>query len=226
MDVDDGSHVLAPQPVEQDDLVDAVQELRPKMPAHDLHDLGVDGGGVLAFLLHDEIFRAEIGGHDDQRVLEIDRAPLPVRQPSIVEHLQQHVEHVGMRLLDLVEQQHLIGPAPHGLGERAALLVADVARRRADQPRHRMFLHVFGHVEPHHGGLVVEQEARQRLGQLGLADASGAEKDEGANGPVGVLQPRPRAPHRRRHGRDRLALPDDAPRQRLLHVQQLLAFAL
>ena len=34
-----------------------------------------------------------------------------------------------------------------GLGELAALVEADVARRRADQPRHRMPLHVLGHVE-------------------------------------------------------------------------------
>ena len=30
--------------------------------------------------------------------------PLTVGQPPVVEHLQQHVEDVGVRLLDLVEQ--------------------------------------------------------------------------------------------------------------------------
>ena len=64
-----------------------------------------------------------------------------------------------MRLLDLVEQDDLIGTAAHGFGERAALLVADIARRRADQPRDRVLLHVLGHVEADHRGLVVEQEA-------------------------------------------------------------------
>jgi hypothetical protein len=33
--------------------------------------------------------------------------------------LQQHVEHVRMRLLDLVEQHHLIGQLPYRFGERA-----------------------------------------------------------------------------------------------------------
>ena len=79
-----------------------------------------------------------------------------------------------MRFLDFVEQHHLVRPPPHRLGERAALVIADIARRRADQPRHRMLLHVFGHVEAHHRGLVIEQILRQRLGQLGLADAGGA----------------------------------------------------
>jgi len=79
-----------------------------------------------------------------------------------------------MRLLDLVEQHDLIWPAPHRFGERAALVVTDIARRRADQPRHRMLLHVLGHVEADHRGLVVEEVLRKSFRQLGLADAGGA----------------------------------------------------
>ena len=47
------------------------------------------------------------------RVLEVDRAALPVGHAAVVEHLQQHVEHVRMRLLDLVEQDHRVGLAAH-----------------------------------------------------------------------------------------------------------------
>ena len=79
-----------------------------------------------------------------------------------------------MRLLDLVEQDHLIGPAADGLRQRATLLVADIAGRSADHAGDRVLLHVFRHVEPDHGGLVVEQELGQSLGQLGLADAGRA----------------------------------------------------
>ena len=74
--------------------------------------------------------------------------------------------------------------------------------------------------------LVVEQEAGQRLGQLGLADACGAEEHERAHRPVRILQAGAGAAH---GGRDRLhglALADDALGQILLHVQQLLALAL
>ena len=38
----------------------------------------------------------------------------------------------------------------HGLGELAALLVADVAGRRADEPRDGVLLHVLGHVDADH----------------------------------------------------------------------------
>ncbi len=45
----------------------------------------------------------DVRGHDHDHVLEIDRAPLPIRQSSIVEHLQQRIEDVVMRLFDFIE---------------------------------------------------------------------------------------------------------------------------
>ena len=74
--------------------------------------------------------------------------------------------------------------------------------------------------------LVVEQERGERLGELGLADAGGAQEDERADRPVRVLQAGARAPHRRGDGLDGLALADHALGQRLLHAQQLVALAL
>ena len=77
----------------------------------------------------------------------------------------------GMRLLDLVEQHHAVGMRAHRVDEQSALLEADVSGRRADQPRHRVLLHVLAHVEADE--LVAEQN-RQLLGELGLADAGRA----------------------------------------------------
>jgi len=82
--------------------------------------------------------------------------PLPVREPAVVEHLQQHVEHVAVRLLDLVEQDHGVRFAAHRFAKLPAFLVTDVARRRADESRNRVLLHIFAHVDPDHGLLVVE----------------------------------------------------------------------
>ncbi len=76
-----------------------------------------------------------------------------------------------------------VRPAAHRLGELAALLVADVARRRADEPRDRVLLHVLAHVDAHHRPLVVEQELGERPRELGLADAGRAEEDERADRP-------------------------------------------
>ena len=74
----------------------------------------------------------------------------------------------------------------HRLGELAALLVADVAGRRADEPRDGVLLHVLGHVDPDHRVLRVEHELGQRARQLGLADAGRAEEQERADRAVGV----------------------------------------
>ena len=91
-----------------------------------------------------------VRGHDQHGVLEADGAALAVGQAAVVHHLQQRVEDVGVRLLDLVEQHDRVGPAPHRLGQLTALLVADVAGRRADQAADRVLLHVLGHVDPDH----------------------------------------------------------------------------
>ena len=127
---------------------------------------------------------------------EVHRAALAVGQPAVVEHLQQDVEHVRVRLLDLVEQHHRVRAAAHRLGELAGLLVADVAGRRADQPADRVPLLELAHVQPDHPVLVAEQRLGQRPGQLGLADAGRAEEQEAADRPVRVGQPGPRAAHR------------------------------
>ena len=131
-----------------------------------------------------------------------------------------------MRLLDLVEEQHGVRTAAHGLRQLAALLVADVARRRADEARDRVPLLVLGHVEPDERALVVEHELGERAGELGLPDAGGAEEDERADRPIRVLEPGAGAPERVGHGLDRLGLTDHTLVQPLLHVDELLDLAL
>ena len=195
------------QRLEDDDLVDPVQELGPE---------------VLAHLLG----RADVRGHDQHRVAEVDRAALAVGEAPVVEHLQEDVEDLGVRLLDLVEQDDRVRPPAHGLGELAALVVADVAGRRADQARHRVPLLVLGHVDPDHRPLVVEHELGERPGELGLADAGRAEEDERADRPVGILEPGAGAAEGVGDRLDRLVLADHALVQPLLHVDQLLGLAL
>jgi peptide deformylase len=56
------------------------------------------------------------------------------RERRVIHDLQQDAEHVRMRLLDFVEQQHGVGRLANRVDQQAALFVADVAGRRADQP--------------------------------------------------------------------------------------------
>ena len=86
----------------------------------------------------------------------------------VIHHLQQDVVEVDMRLLDLVEQQDRVRMLVDAVGEQAALVEADIARRCADQPRDRVPLHVFRHVE---ADQLDAERGGQLLGHLGLADA-------------------------------------------------------
>ena len=100
----------------------------------------------------------QVAGHDDNCVPEINGPAVAVSQPSVLQDLEQDVEHIGMGFLDLVEEHHPVGPAAHRLGELSALFVAHVARRGADESRNGVLLHVFGHVDAYHVGLVGEHE--------------------------------------------------------------------
>ena len=113
-----------------------------------------------------------------------------------------------MGLFDFVQQDHGVGPAADGLGQHAALFVAHVARRGADQPADGVPLHELAHVEADHGVFVVEHHLGQGLAQFGLAHAGGPEEDERADGPVGVLQAGAVAADGVGHGLDRLVLAD------------------
>jgi hypothetical protein len=59
---------------------------------------------------------------------------LVIGELPIVHHLQQDVEQVGMRFLDLVEQQHAVRLLVDRVGQQTTLVVADIARGGADQP--------------------------------------------------------------------------------------------
>ena len=183
LDVGDDRELLLVEAVEYDRVVDAVEELRPEMRLQ----LGLD------FLLHvqtvgavrfavEKMFlndmRADVAGHDDDGVAEVDRAALAIGKPPIIEYLQENVEDIRVGLLDFVEQHHAVRLAPDGLAELSTLLVADVARRRADEPRNGVFLHVLAHVDADHRRFVVEQKLGQCAGELGLADAGWPHENE------------------------------------------------
>ena len=53
----------------------------------------------------------------------------------------------GMRLLDLVEQQHAVRVLIDAIGKQATLVETDIARGGADQARNSVPLHVFRHIE-------------------------------------------------------------------------------
>ena len=138
----------------------------------------------------------------------------------MVHHLQQDVVDVGVRLLDLVEQHDAVGMRADRVDQQAALLEADVAGRRADEPRDRVLLHVLAHVEADE--LVAELQ-RELLGELGLADAGRPGEQEAARRPIGLAEPRARSLDRLRDQVHGLVLAEHDALERFLERPQPLA---
>mmetsp|Transcript_388 Transcript_388/g.857 ORF Transcript_388/g.857 Transcript_388/m.857 type:complete len:369 (-) Transcript_388:28-1134(-) len=215
----DSGQVVGPERVEHHNVVQAVHHLWREELVDGGHDgrLGLGAGDRAV----QERLGSEIGGHDDGSVLEIDGAALGVCQPAVVQHLQQHVEHARMRLLDLVQEDDAVRPPAHRLRELPALIVAHVAGWRAHEPRHAVLLHVLAHVQPHHVPLVVEELCGERLGELGLAHAGGAQEQEGAGWLPWAAETCTGALDCGRHRCHRRSLPQNAAAQRLRQRQQL-----
>ncbi len=224
LNADDLPDVVAVQGMEDDDFLQPVDEFGAEMGTHRVHHVRSHLLVPGRIVTPDEL-RPDIGGHDDHGVPEIHRASLPVREPSVVEDLQQHVEHVGMGFLDLVQQHDLVGPAPHCLGQLAAFFVTHVTRRSPDEPCDGMTLHVLRHVDTYHRVAVVEEKLAQGTGQFGLAHAGGSKKKEGADGPVSVAQSGTVSPDSVGNGDDGFILAHHLPVQARLHPDQLLDFA-
>ena len=90
---------------------------------------------------------ARVGGHDQHHIAEIDRPAVVVGQVAVVHHLQQDVEHVRVRLFDLVKQQHAMRVLIDADRSACRPDRTDIAGRRANQARNGVLLHIFGHVE-------------------------------------------------------------------------------
>jgi len=118
--------------VEDDDFVDSVEQLGPEdllELAHDpvLHHVVrepalIADGEAERLVLRDRR-RADVRGHDHDRVTKVDAAPLGVGQLPVLEDLQQDVKDVRMRLLDLVQQD-----------DRVRLLAGSPREGAAPQP--------------------------------------------------------------------------------------------
>src|SRR5438552_10432563 len=168
---------------------------------------------------------ADIRGHDDDGVLEVHRVAQTVGELAVFKHLQQDVEDIRVRLLDFVKQHDRVGRALHTLGQLAALFVAHVSRRRADQLRDRVLFHEFGHVEANQRLLSAEHKLGQGAGNFGLADAGGSEEQERADRTVRVLQAGTRPADGAGQRADGFVLRDDALVQLFFNAQQLLSFS-
>src|SRR5438128_11247157 len=96
LNLDNLHQVFFRERVEDNNLVHAVEEFGPEVMAQ-----FVEYGRLHALIacackrpaVFEDAGAADVRGHDDDRVLKIHHATLPVRQPTIVEDLQHDVKH-------------------------------------------------------------------------------------------------------------------------------------
>jgi hypothetical protein len=187
--VQQAAHQLAGQRLEDDDLVDAVDELRPERLRHGPHDALLDVV-VVRTAREAEPGAGGRGGpevrrQDDEAVAEIRLDAVGVGQPAVVEDLQEQVPRVGVRLLELVEQDDRERLLADAVDDRVRAGLAALADDLAVGVRGLEL----AHVQPRHPVGRAEQEAGERLGQLRLAGAGRAGEQEDADRAVEVRQP-------------------------------------
>ena len=121
----------------------------------------------------------------------------------------------------------LVGPPPDGLGELAALLVADVAWRRADEAAHRVASPCTRSCRCGSGPCSSSKRnwASARAVSV-LPTPGGTQEDERADRAARILEAGSCPAHRVGDGLDRLVLADDPLVEPLLHVDELGLLAL
>ena len=146
LDFGDAADIGLIQAVEHHHFVDTVDQLGAEMRFHVFHHHFFERFVIVGAHLLD-VLAADIGSHHNHGVFKVYRAALAVGEAAVVEHLQQNVKHIGVGFFHFVEQNHAVRLAAHLLGEIAALFIAHIARRRADQAGNAVFFHVFRHID-------------------------------------------------------------------------------
>ena len=185
--VDDHLDDLLAEASERDRRIETVAEFGREQALDRLFILVFALAAAEADRLLRSIRCAGVRGHDEDHVPEVDLLAVRVGQRAVVHHLQEDVEQIRVRLLDLVEQEHAVRMLVDAVGQQAALVEADIARRRADETRDRVALHVFRHVEAQH---LDAEDGAELLGDFRLADAGGAGEQVAADGLVRFAQAR------------------------------------
>ncbi len=145
--LDHPAHNLFTQRGKSDDRIETVAEFGAEQPVDGLFIIPLASGAAKSDRRFGHLGGARIGGHDQNDISEINRFAVMVRELAVIHDLKQDIEQIRMRLFDLVKQQHAVRMLVHPVGEQAALIKADIARRRANQTRDGVTLHIFRHVK-------------------------------------------------------------------------------
>ena len=137
----------------------------------------------------------------------------------MVHHLQQHIEQIRVRFFNLVEQQNTMRVLVNAIGQQAALVIADIAGRRAKQARYGMTLHIFRHIKAQQ---FYSHSGSQLPRHFGFADTGRAGEQIAANRLFSFAQTGTRQFYGSSQRSNRFVLPEHHTLQRDIEAFQLL----
>ncbi|GER31473.1 200 kDa antigen p200 [Striga asiatica] len=136
LNLDNFTDLFGIKRLENNVLVDPVHKLRPESLSRQLNHLPLHHlvNRVLPILRIPKrlqnIMRPDIRRHDQNRVCEAHSPPLRIRNPPIIQQLQQDIKNIVVRFLDLVKKYNRVRPAPYNLSQLPTFLIPNISRWR------------------------------------------------------------------------------------------------
>mmetsp|Transcript_9394 Transcript_9394/g.13753 ORF Transcript_9394/g.13753 Transcript_9394/m.13753 type:complete len:202 (-) Transcript_9394:2288-2893(-) len=112
------------------------------------------------------ILTAYIARENYHSVAEVNRISLTVCYPSVIKHLEHHIEYIRVSLFHLIEQNDRVRPSTNCISELSTFVVTNISRRSTNQSGYCMFLHVLRHVDTNHCILRIKHKFAQCFAQL------------------------------------------------------------
>ena len=111
-----------------------------------------------------QIRRTKVGRHDHDRIPEIDNSALSVRQPAVVEDLEEERDKFARSLLDLVDENDAVWLATNVFGELSSAVVTDVAGWGTNEAGDGVLLGVLAAIDTDHSVGRVEEKSGELEG--------------------------------------------------------------
>ena len=116
--------------------------------------------------------------HDDYSIFEVYLSALSVCNVTIIKNLEHYIKYIGWCFFDFIEKNNAVRFSSYFFCKLAAFFVSYISRRRTDHFRHRMLLHVFGHINSDHSVFIAEQCFRKGFGKLCFTYTGRSEEQE------------------------------------------------
>ena len=174
------SDVIFRQRFEQDDLIQTVQKLWSEVSSQVTHYLFLTLRTDIAFLVNafQQIAGTNVGGHDQNRVLEVHSSSLGIGNTTIIQYLQQYIEYIRMGFFHLIKKDNGVWTSSDCLCQLSAFFIAYISWRRSDQTGYGVFLHILTHVNTHHILFIIKQTGSQCFCKLRLTYTSWSKEQE------------------------------------------------